>query len=126
VNRFRAALVTAGVFMSVAVPTAAGPPIPFPPAGSVAIGPPFGSRGVITACWIDARYFRNLRNGVVDYCREHLRYAPGTLDCYQFTDRVCSVFLPDSVEWVETRETVAPAVFPCPDAPEPPVCPRMR
>jgi hypothetical protein len=81
---------------------------------------------VVTNCWLDTRYFRNLRHGVTDYCRENLRYRPGAPECYQFADRVCSVFLPDTVEWVETRQVVAPAVFPCPDAPEPPVCPRMR
>lgn len=109
------------------LPALARPPIPFPPPGTVTVGPSFGVNGAVTtACWLDVRYFRNLTSGVVDYCRGHLRYAEGALDCFQFTDRVCSVFLPDTVEWVETRQTVAPVVFPCPDAPEPPVCPRLR
>jgi hypothetical protein len=91
------------------------------------VGPGYGAPGAVTtACWLDVRYFRNLTSGVVDYCRGHLGYAPGALDCYQFTDRVCSVFVPETVEWIETRQTVAPAIFPCPDAPEPPVCPRLR
>jgi len=52
--------------MIIAATTAtASPPIPVPPPGS--IGPPFTSHGVATACWVDARYFRDLRNGVVDY-----------------------------------------------------------
>jgi hypothetical protein len=91
------------------------------------VGPGSATGGAVTtACWLDVRYFRSLATGVVDYCRGHLGYEPGAFDCYQFTDRVCSVFVPQTVEWIETRQTEAPAVFPCPDGPEPPVCPRLR
>jgi hypothetical protein len=110
-----------------AVPVGARPPVPLPPPGAPLVGPAFGTTGAVTtACWLDVRYFRDLKNGVVDYCRGHLGYRRGALDCYQFTDRVCSVFLPDTVEWIETRQNVTPLVFACPDAPEPPVCPRLH
>ncbi len=98
-------------------------PLAVPPPGAVAPG---ALGAVTTACWLDYRYFRTLSAGVLDYCRSHLRFEPGALDCYQYTDRVCSVFLPGTAEWIETRQTVAPVVFPCPDGPEPPVCPRLR
>ena len=83
-------------------------------------------RGIVTACWFDTRLFDSLRTGPVTYCRGHLAYSPGALDCYQFTDQVCNVLLPASSTITQTRQTVAPAIFPCPDAPEPPVCPRLR
>jgi hypothetical protein len=82
-------------------------------------------RGIVTACWFDTRVFDSLRTGPMTYCRGHLAYNPGALDCYQFTDQVCSVLLPSSATVTQTRQEVAPALFPCPDAPEPPVCPRL-
>ena len=63
--------------------------------------------------------------GVVDYCRGHLGYAPGAPDCYAFADEVCTVYLPANDAWTETRRTLPGEAFPCPDAPEPPVCPRL-
>jgi hypothetical protein len=89
------------------------PPPPLPPA-------PFPAD-----CRLDVRLFRSLRHGPVTYCRKRLAYAPGALECYQFTDRICSVFVPETGELVRTRLPVAPVVFPCPDAPAPPVCPRL-
>lgn len=91
-------------------------------------GPPSPEAGQATAvsCWLELRLFRSFTAGVVDFCRGHLTYEPGALDCYQFMDEVCSVFLPASLEWTETRRPVAPpAVLPCPDGPEPPVCRRL-
>jgi hypothetical protein len=80
---------------------------------------------LVLSCRADVRLFRSLRTGLVDYCRGHLRYAPGTLDCYQFLDEVCTVLLPGSPTFTETRREGTPSIFPCPLAPEPPVCPRM-
>jgi hypothetical protein len=82
-------------------------------------------RGIVTACWLDTRLFESLKTGPMTYCRGHLAYSPGRLDCYQFTDQVCSVVLPSSATVTQTRQPVAPALFPCPDAPPPPVCPRL-
>ena len=84
---------------------------------------PFGAP-TVTACWYDVRLFDTLRHGRIDYCRENLRYRPGALECHQFTDQVCSVFLPGS-GLVETRSPVHSHVFRCPGGPEPPVCRRL-
>ncbi len=72
-------------------------------------------------CWLDVRLFYTLRNGPVDFCRRNLRYRPGYLECYQFTDQVCATFVPAS-GWVTGRNAIDTRVFPCPDGPEPPVC----
>jgi hypothetical protein len=79
---------------------------------------------VVTGCWLDVRLFRTLRLGNVDYCRESMRYQPGALDCYQFTDQVCSVFYPGSGV-VETRSPVHSQIFRCPEGPEPPLCRKL-
>lgn len=84
------------------------------------------AHGIVTACWFDTRLFDSLRTGPVTYCRGHLAYAPGALDCYQFTDQVCSVLLHSPTPTLtETRVPVAPYLFACPDGPEPPLCPRL-
>jgi hypothetical protein len=81
---------------------------------------------VATSCWPGLRLFHSLATGTTDFCRGHLGYSPGTLDCYRFLDHVCAVFLPASNAFVETRRPVsAPLVFPCPQGPEPPVCRRL-
>ena len=96
------------------------------PAAIALVGTPTAvPAGTVTGCWLDAHPFRGLTTGVVDYCRGHLGYAPGAPDCYTFADEVCTVFLPGSAAWTETRRALGSAVFPCPDAPEPPVCPRL-
>lgn len=82
-------------------------------------------QGIVTACWFDTRLFESLRYGPVTYCRKRLAYTPGALECYQFTDQVCTVVLPSSATVTQTRQPVAPVLFPCPDGPEPPVCPRL-
>jgi hypothetical protein len=81
--------------------------------------------GVVTECEDDVRLFRSLASGTVDYCRGHLRYVPGALDCFRVVDRVCSVFLPATAEWTDTRLPRVRIPFACPDAPEPPVCRRL-
>jgi hypothetical protein len=95
-----------------------GPAVP-----PIVNGPAFAP--FVTSCWIDVRLFRTLRLGLVDYCRDSLRYKPGALDCRQFTDQVCSVFVPGS-GLIETRSLVNDYVFRCPDGPEPPVCQRFN
>ena len=111
----------------------AGPaarPVPAWPDGGAAavtvVNPPTAiPAGIVTGCWLDTRPFRGLTAGVVDYCRGHLGYAPGAPDCYTYADEVCTIFLPASAAWTETRRALGSAVFPCPDWPEPPVCPRL-
>src|SRR2546422_3512032 len=88
-----------------------GPLTPFPP--------------VVLECWSDVRLFQSLSAGTVDYCRTHLRYVPGAIDCYQLFDRVCSVYLPATGEWTELRQPRSRVPFPCPAGPEPPVCRRL-
>jgi hypothetical protein len=80
---------------------------------------------VPTSCWIQPRYFESLKTGVFEYCRGHLRYQPGKLDCYYFAEEVCWVFLPGNEEWTQTHNVGPSTRFPCPDGPEPPVCPRL-
>ena len=82
---------------------------------------------VVTSCWLQPRFYWSFTSGTVDYCRGHLRYVPGTLDCFRTGEQVCSIWLPDRLSWTESHEPLfPPEVLPCPDAPEPPVCPRMR
>jgi hypothetical protein len=80
---------------------------------------------VVLDCWTDVRLFDSLSAGTVDYCRAHLRYVPGALDCYQLLDRVCSVYLPGTGEWTELRQPATRLPFACPPGPEPPVCRRL-
>lgn len=75
-------------------------------------------------CWLSIRLFNTLRHGPFEYCRRNLRYSPGKLECYTFTDQVCSVLLPNG-EWTETRNVIQRQPFPCPRGPEPPVCRRL-
>ena len=103
-------------------PAPAARPVASRPAGHPIAGQP---AVVVTGCWLDAHPFRGLAVGFVDYCRGHLGYAPGAPDCYTFADEVCTVFVPEDAGWAETRRVLAAEVFPCPDAPEPPVCPRL-
>lgn len=84
------------------------------------------SNAVVTSCWTEPRYFETLRYGLIDYCRRHLRFQAGKLDCFYFVDEVCWVFLPDTREHVQTRSGGNGIAFPCPPRPEPPVCPRLR
>jgi len=77
------------------------------------------------ACWDDVRLFPSLASGTFDYCRSHLRYVPGALECFQVVDRVCLVWVPGSTDWTEARTTRARLPLACPDGPEPPVCRRL-
>lgn len=99
---------------------------PVLPPAAPAPGTPAGvPDGIVSNCWLTARVFRSLASGPVPFCRGHLRYHPGDFDCYQIADQACSVYLPTSQEWIETRRPFGPTVFPCPEGPEPPVCPRF-
>lgn len=81
---------------------------------------------VVTSCWLEPRWFETLRSGPLDYCRKHLRFRPGKLDCYAFTDEICWAYVADSREWTQLRGGGSPQLFVCPEGPEPPVCPRLR
>jgi hypothetical protein len=91
------------------------------PPAPVAPAPP----ATTTTCWFQPRWFESLRHGVFDYCRRHLRYRPGELECYYVGQEICWVWLPASAEWVQTHRDGPATVFPCPYGPEPPVCPRL-
>ena len=86
--------------------------------------PPYAPPAVLD-CWEDTRFFDSLATGTVDYCRDHLRYVPGSFDCQRIIDRVCSVFVPTTGEWTEVRQPRTRLRFSCPDGPPPPVCRRM-
>lgn len=76
-----------------------------------------------THCWPEVKLFDTLRYGPVDFCRKRLAYRPGRLECAQVTEQVCWVLLDG--QWTRTRSPVVTHVIPCPDGPEPPVCPRL-
>jgi hypothetical protein len=79
---------------------------------------------IVTSCWREVRPFSSFKTGEVEYCRGHLKYTPSALDCYSFEAEVCSVFLPATHEWTETRQALPPVVVECPDESPPPLCPR--
>jgi hypothetical protein len=79
----------------------------------------------LSSCWVELRPFSNLRYGNFTYCRTSLRYRPGRLDCAQFLDQACWVLLPGATQWALTRANQSRALIPCPNGPEPPVCPRL-
>ena len=74
-------------------------------------------------CWAEVKLFDTLRYGPVDFCRKRLAYRPGRLECAQVAENVCWVLL--GAQWTLTRTPVQQYVIPCPDGPEPPVCPRL-
>lgn len=100
-------------------------PVPQAPASQLPVSPlaPY-VQPAPSWCWLSVRLFDTLRHGPFDFCRRKLRYTPGKLECYTFTDQVCAVLLP-SGEWTETRNVIQRQPFPCPRGPEPPVCRRL-
>jgi hypothetical protein len=74
-------------------------------------------------CWPEVKLFDSLRSGPVDFCRKHLAYRPGRLECAQVEENVCWVLL--GTQWAQTRTPVTHRVLACPEGPQPPVCPRM-
>jgi hypothetical protein len=95
-------------------------PTPLPPPGAVyppLVNPP-------TWCWIELRLFDTLKHGPFEFCRKHLRYRPGALECYRIVDRVCAVQQADG-QVIDGRTPVTSEVFRCPQGPEPPVCRRL-
>lgn len=85
--------------------------------------PPAFQGPVVTDCWTEAQYFSSLRTGELDYCRGHMKYVPGALDCYAFETKVCEIFDPLTGQWQQVRQPVPPRVFECPDEAKPPMCP---
>jgi len=120
-----AAVLALGATSSAVAGTTALPSPSAPPPAAAPVFPLVGPLPVVTGCRLEPRLFHSLKTGWIDYCRGHLGYAPGALDCYNFTDQVCTVFLPATQRWTESRQESPPVVFPCPDAPEPPSCPRL-
>ena len=78
-----------------------------------------------TDCWFEPHYFDSLRTGPIEYCRQHLRYRPGALECLTVRDRVCSLWDPDRREWGESRVSGETHLIRCPAGQEPPSCPRL-
>jgi hypothetical protein len=74
-------------------------------------------------CWAEVKLFDTLRYGPMEYCRKRLAYRPGRLECAQVGETVCWVRV--GLQWTLTRTPVQQYVIPCPDGPEPPVCPRL-
>jgi hypothetical protein len=78
---------------------------------------------VVTNCWTEARTFSSLKTGDADFCKKHIKYAPGALDCYTFETQVCEVYQPATRQLTQDRRPLSPRVIECPDEPEPPLCP---
>jgi hypothetical protein len=74
-------------------------------------------------CWSEVKLFDTLRHGPFDYCRKRLAYRRGRLECAQVGESVCWVLI--GAQWTLTRTPLNQYTIPCPDGPEPPVCPRM-
>ena len=74
-------------------------------------------------CWPEVKLFDTLRYGPVDFCRKRMAYRPGRLECAQVGENVCWVLL--GFQWTLTRTPTNEYVIPCPDGPEPPLCPRL-
>jgi len=98
---------------TLAAPNATPVPAPVPIVPGTVPGPSY--------CWLDVRLFNTLRLGPVPFCRRHLRYRPGALECYQFLDQVCATAFPNS-GWVQSRSPISTQVIACPAGPDPPVC----
>jgi hypothetical protein len=81
---------------------------------------------IVLNCWREPHYFSSLKTGDMTYCREHLRYTPGAMECYVFEAEVCSVFQPGFNQVTQTRQELPPIVIECPEEPAPPLCPRNR
>jgi hypothetical protein len=79
---------------------------------------PFGAN-----CWVETRTFSSLKTGNVDFCKRHMKYVPGALDCYTFETQVCEVFQLTTRQWTQNRQPLPPKVFECPEEIEPPLCP---
>lgn len=111
--------VLAGLLLTVALVASASAQVVIPR------GPVVVPGGVTNPgyCWPEVKLFETLRYGPVDFCRKRLAYRPGRLECAQVAENVCWVLL--GVQWTMTRTTAREYVIPCPDGPEPPVCPRM-
>ena len=55
---------------------------------------------------------------------ERLGAAPLRHEVEDLAAQACASVLANDA-WTETRRTLPGEAFPCPDAPEPPVCPRL-
>ena len=118
-------LLLATVAVVHAGPIAAPRHVPVPVPAPVPVPLPDASAAVTYDCREDVRLFDSLAAGTFDYCRGHLRYVPGSLDCYQLIDRVCLVYLPATGEFTDTHYPRTRYPFVCPGGPPPPVCRRL-
>ena len=79
-------------------------------------------------CEGEVAIFESLRHGPFDYCRQHLRYVPGSFDCLRIILPTCNVFPSAQPTWVfrSPAERVlgghAERIV-CPPGPPPPTCP---
>lgn len=91
----------------------------------------------LTGAWIDPLFycpgelavFSSLKHGSFDYCRQHLRYAPGSLDCLQIIIPTCNLSfllrqpgLAIQSEEDRVRGGHGERIV-CPEGPPPPMCP---
>lgn len=74
-------------------------------------------------CWTETQPFSSLRTGAVNFCKKHMKYAPGALDCSTFETEICEIFQPTTQQWTQNRRPLRPRVIECPEEIEPPLCP---
>ena len=75
-------------------------------------------------CTEQVEVFSSLRNGEFDYCKLHLRYVPGSLDCLRIVAVACNGWSPEEGRWVLRQGTDGRAErIVCPPGPPPPSCP---
>lgn len=79
-------------------------------------------------CPGEVAIFRSLQHGAFEYCRQHLRYAPGSVDCLRIIVPTCNDFSLGQAGLVirgeEDRIRAGQAErIVCPGGPPPPMCP---
>lgn len=84
--------------------------------------------GVPFVCEREVAIFESLRYGEFDFCRQHLRYVPGSLDCLRILVPTCNVSSSVQPTWAirspEDRVRAGHAErIVCPPGPPPPTCP---
>jgi hypothetical protein len=75
-------------------------------------------------CTEQVQVFSSLRHGEFDYCRLHLRYVPGSIDCLRIVATACNAWVPEGQATVLRQGLDGRAErIVCPPGPPPPSCP---
>ena len=75
-------------------------------------------------CDEEVEIFNSLKYGDFDFCRLHLRYKPGAIDCLRIVVTTCNAIEPDGQQRRLRQESDGQAQrIVCPPGPPPPSCP---